>query len=155
MGGGFCAGLTIGWRLPAEIFALLAFPVFWNAIKEREFFSEKGLPNTICVAALIAAKGLLQMNYSFARFGSPFDFGATYNLAGSNMNAFHLLTSQLAVRVGEYSFLSFVPAESFPFMPAMNNLDVSWLQTYETYFVGFFVLSPATFFAFLLLGVTR
>jgi hypothetical protein len=47
--GAISIALVLGCRPQLAIALLFAFPIFWKEIKEREFFSKKGLFNTLCV----------------------------------------------------------------------------------------------------------
>ena len=84
--GSVCMALVAGCRPQMEVFAFLAFPIFWRRyVTERRLFSRRGAAELVLALlpfALVAA-GL--MAYNAARFGSPFDFGANYNLTSNDM----------------------------------------------------------------------
>ena len=64
LAGAVAMGLAIGCRPVYGLYLFLLFPLFASEIKERLFFSRKGLVNTLCVMlpmALIGA-GLLYFN---------------------------------------------------------------------------------------------
>ena len=84
--GSLCMALAAGCRPQMEIFAFLALPIFWpRYITGRRLFSRRGI-GELALALLpfvLVAAGL--MWYNWARFGSPFDFGANYNLTSNDM----------------------------------------------------------------------
>ena len=84
--GSVSIALIIGCRPQLVLIFILAVPIFWNeTIKERLFFSKKGILNTVLVMLPFIIVGVAMMAYNAARFHSPFDFGANYNLTGNDM----------------------------------------------------------------------
>ncbi len=78
--------LIAGCRPQLLIIIAFGFMLFWKAVfKDRLLFSKSGLKQTtaLCLPFIIVAVGI--MWYNFARFGSPFDFGANYNLTTNDM----------------------------------------------------------------------
>ena len=74
--GSLCMALAVGCRPTMALYSLLAFPVFWRVLRRPR-------ANWWRVLAAVApyvpvAAGL--MWYNAARFGSPFEFGAKYQL---------------------------------------------------------------------------
>ena len=79
--GSFCMALTAGCRPQFILFAALAVVLFWERVfVKRELFSKKGWRQTaaLVVPYVLTAAGL--MAYNALRFGSPFDFGASYSI---------------------------------------------------------------------------
>lgn len=84
--GSLCMALVAGCRPQLLVFSLLAFPLFWRKfITERHLFTRKGLKEFICLIAPYAVVALGIMYYNYARFGSPTNFGANYNLTVNDM----------------------------------------------------------------------
>ena len=84
--GSLFMALVAGCRPQMELFAFLALPIFWHRyVTERRLFTRKGAVEFVLFAlpVLIVAAGLMWYNY--ARFDSPFDFGANYNLTTNDM----------------------------------------------------------------------
>jgi len=84
--GSLCMSLVAGSRPQMLLMSLLAVPLFWEeVICKRELFSKKGLRDTIaiCLPYIVIGAGL--MYYNYARFGSVFEFGATFNLTTNDM----------------------------------------------------------------------
>ena len=78
--------LVAGCRPQMVLFAVLALPIFRpRYITQKRLRSRAGAGE--CAAFLLpvvlVAVGL--MWYNAARFGSPFDFGANYNLTSNDM----------------------------------------------------------------------
>ncbi|MBR2737919.1 MAG: hypothetical protein IKD88_04330 [Lachnospiraceae bacterium] len=77
--------LIIGCRPQLAVVLFLAIPIFWKDIKNRRFFSRKGIVNTLCVILPFIIVGIGLMYYNYIRFDSFLNFGATYNLTGFDM----------------------------------------------------------------------
>ncbi len=84
--GSLCVALTAACRPQFLIAAVFGVMLFWNrAFKTRELFSKKSIRETVAVCVPFVVVGILVMIYNAARFGSPFDFGANYNLTTNDM----------------------------------------------------------------------
>lgn len=119
--GSFCMALVAGCRPQMLLFSFLAVPLFWDeVIKERELFGRKNPLDTLCICLpyVLVAAGI--MYYNAARFGSPFDFGATYSLTSNDMTKreFHLHQALL----GLWHYFLQLPAVSneFPFLQGIQ-----------------------------------
>ncbi len=78
--------LVAGCRPQMELFAVLALPIFWQRyITQKRLRSRAGAGEAVAflLPVVLVAAGLMWYNY--ARFGSPFDFGANYNITGNDM----------------------------------------------------------------------
>lgn len=141
--GALCIALTLGCRQSYIVVALLAFPIFWNEItKSREFFSKKGLGNTACVLIPFIVVAVVAMWYNYARFGSFFDFGATYNLTSNDMTHRGFVFDRFPLGVYLYLFqpCSFVAA--FPFMTVTSTVsDYQGYTSVEPMFGGFLFIN--------------
>ena len=86
-----------------ELFAFLAVPIFWQRyIGQKRLCSRAGAGEAAAfiLPVVVVAAGL--MWYNAARFGSPLDFGANYNLTGNDMTQ----RGFNAVRIGPAVFTS-------------------------------------------------
>jgi len=95
--GSLCMALTAGCR-PQFLLAafLFAFILFWDTVfKQRGLFSRKSLKNTIIFCVPFAFVGIGLMWYNFIRFGSVLDFGAAYNLTGTDMTKIRFTPAHL------------------------------------------------------------
>lgn len=139
--GSFLLALTMGCRPQFFLFILLVIPLYWHEIaKQRLFFSKRGTANTLAVFAPCIVVGLLLMAYNHARFGSPFDFGAAYNLTGFDMT----VKKPFSVRIIAYALLFYV------FMPLAVKSGFPYISVFdwqpvpvEPFHGGFFAFSPA------------
>ncbi len=82
--GSLCAALTAGCRPQFLVFSVLALPLFLPKLREEKDRSVL-LRRILAFALPYAAVAVLLMLYNHARFGSPFDFGANYNLTTNDM----------------------------------------------------------------------
>ena len=86
--GSLCVALVAGCRPQMELFALLALPIFWNRYITRGRLRTRAAVReglAFLLPVVLVAAGLMWYNY--ARFGSPFDFGANYNITGNDMTS--------------------------------------------------------------------
>lgn len=143
--GALCIALIIGCRPQLAIILLFAFPIFWDEIKERKFFSAKGLGNTLCVIVPFLFVGIGIMYYNYARFGSVFDFGANYNLTNNDMTRRGIVLARNWLGIFEYLFQPLNCISKFPFLKVVgDNLQTDY-QGYissEPLFGGYFWFNP-------------
>lgn len=146
-GGSFCAAATLGCRPQYVLVAVLALPLFYSEIKQRVFFSRKGLANTLAVILPFVVMFIPLGLYNYVRFDSPFDFGASYNLTGADMTAYQFIPEKIQAQVLEYLFLPFQHIDHFPFITTINDSPLSAvhpeLKTTERFYAGFVYLTPA------------
>lgn len=143
--GALSIALIIGCRPQLAIILLFAFPIFWKEIKNREFFSKKGLANTLCVIIPFLVVGCAVMYYNYARFGNVFDFGANYNLTGNDMTHRGTVFARNWLGIFEYLFQPLNVASKFPFLRTIgDNLqtDYQGYVSYEPLFGGFLWFNP-------------
>lgn len=143
LAGSFFIALIIGCRPQLAIILFLAFPIFWKEIvKERVFFSKKGLLNTLLVIVPFLIIGCSMMWYNYARFHSPFDFGANYNLTSNDMTHRGVVFDRFFLGIFCYLLqpLNIVP--KYPFMHIVNTSnDYLGFTNVEPLFGGFFVIN--------------
>ena len=119
--GSFSIALTLGCRPQFVLACLLAFPIFFDEIKQREFFSVRGIWNTLAVIVpfLIILAPIAWCNW--ARFGSWTNFGASYNITGGDMTSYTFNAVKIMVQFLEYLFLPFQLISSFPYISTINT----------------------------------
>ena len=84
--GSLCMALVAGCRPQMELFAVLCLPIFWpQYIRQKRLRSKQGITEAIAFVLPVILVALGLMAYNAARFGSPFDFGANYNLTSNDM----------------------------------------------------------------------
>lgn len=145
--GSLCMALVAGCRPQMLLFSVLLLPLFseelrklWGMIRRKsEAGKEAGAlwidAAAVCVPYLLVAAGI--MYYNWLRFGSPFDFGATYSLTSNDMN--HRGTNLSRILYGIYCFF-FQPARYegvFPYLTSSEILtDYMGRMVYEFIFGG-------------------
>lgn len=84
--GSLCMALVVACRPQFLVFSLLAFPLFWRKfITSRYITTRKGMREFACLVLPYMIVALGVMAYNYARFGSPTNFGANYNLTLNDM----------------------------------------------------------------------
>lgn len=88
LAGSLLLALTSATRPQMLLTIFIAIPLFYNTVfKERRLFSKESIPQTLAFVLPVVMVALFMMHYNFARFGSPFDFGANYNLTTNDMTS--------------------------------------------------------------------
>ncbi|MCR5041453.1 MAG: hypothetical protein K6C36_05050 [Clostridia bacterium] len=152
--GSLCMALVAGCRPQVFLSAALAVPIFWKSVfGNRTLFSKKGLLPTVLALAPMAVVAAGLMWYNYARFGSPFDFGANYNLTNNDMTVRGFKVG----RIGSALFAYFLelPDTSigFPFIRYTTFTDSSYQGT-VIYFATFGSVFALPYTMPALLGLT-
>lgn len=122
--GSLFIAFTLQCRPAFILIFVLAIPIFWDElVKDRLFFSKKGLLNTVLVIVPFLIIGFATMYYNAIRFGSPFDFGATYNLTSNDMTRRGFVLERIPLGIFEYVFQPITVSGAFPFMEAVSLAD--------------------------------
>ncbi len=142
--GSLCMALVAGCRPQLLLVSAFAFIFFWNSVfKDRSLFSKKGLFSTvaICLPYVVVALGI--MWYNNARFSSPFDFGANYNLTTNDMTGRGFRVERTGLALFTYFFQLPNITASFPFLRSVN-IDTNYLGVTitEPMFGGIFTTIP-------------
>ena len=148
-------GLAIGCRPVFGLYLFLIFPVFWSEIKEKLFFSKKGLGNTLCVIVPLLLIGSALLYFNKIRFGSIFDFGFTYNLSESDVSHRSSGIRKIWLGLFEYLFQPFKINGSFPYFESVfdyHNRVTDYLgyQFFDPVYCGYFALCPVCMAVFFL-----
>lgn len=114
--GSLCMALVAGCRPQMLVMSFLALPLFWTEIRERSLLSGRSWLRTLMLGLpyLAVAAGL--MYYNAARFGSPFDFGANYNLTTNDMTKRGLEIGRVGLGLFTYLFQPVNFEAAFPFI---------------------------------------
>ncbi len=145
IGGSLCMALVAGCRPQLLLGSFLAFPLFlpkwWEKWKQKEYkyLCSRVLP-ALLPYVIVAA---FLMYYNAARFGSPFDFGANYNLTTNDMThrGFHLDR----IWLGAYMYLFQLPSitTSFPFITyAPADIHYQGQTIREAMYGGILLVNP-------------
>ena len=115
--GSMCMALVAGCRPQLMALSLVAFPLFWRRyIGKREALSVGGARHMACLIAPFLVVGAGLMWYNWARFGSPLDFGANYNLTVHNMTKRGLAIGRIAPAVFAFFLQPPCVDGTFPFL---------------------------------------
>ena len=120
--GSLCMALVAGCRPQMLLFSALAIPLFWEDIITKKSVRD-GV--SICIPYLFVAVGI--MYYNAARFGSPFDFGATYSLTSNDMTKRSFNLSQTLLGLWHYLFRPPVVTSDFPFLQGIQIFSASYM----------------------------
>ncbi len=142
--GSLCMALVAGCRPQLLLVSIMAFVIFWNAVfRERTLFSKKGIGSTIALIFpyVLVAAGI--MWYNNARFGSPFDFGANYNLTTNDMTGRGFRVERVGLSLFTYFFQFPNFTAAFPFLSG-STIATNYLGTTitEPMFGGIFIVIP-------------
>lgn len=152
--GSLSCALTLGCRPSFAIVIFLAFPIFYDCIRNKKFFTLKSLDNTLCVLIPIILVFIPLLIYNYARFDSIFDFGATRNLSVNlSDHRFHL--SVIPFGLYEYLFQPMIVKGVFPYIHSTfdwNNWQTDYLGFlfFDPAFGGFFAIAPVNIYVFLI-----
>ena len=140
--GSLCMALVAGCRPQMLLFSLLAFPLFWSCFVPRREPSglRKDMPlslrstwnrqktlDALSICLPYAITAVFIMYYNAARFGSPFDFGASYSLTSNDMTrrSFHL--HQALLGIWHYLIRPPVVTSDFPFLQGVQITSSSYM----------------------------
>ena len=144
---------VIALRPNLVFFSCTAFMIYWHSVfTDRELLSlnsrlsdekYRGLKNTIAFCAPYVIIGTLVMVYNAARFSSPFDFGASYNLTTSDMTQRGIYLDRWGLGIFEYLFRPPAISATFPFLTsAMPSTSYIGFTSREGMFGGIFATYP-------------
>ncbi len=146
--GSLSTALVAGARPQMLLFGLLAIPLFLKAGVHK-----KPLNIAVLLAPYVAV-AVLVMYYNAARFGSVFDFGATYSLTNNDMT--HRGFSISRILRGLFAFLFALPGISGEF-PFITSADLSLIgkgyvgKTVTEYLLGGVMIANVSGWILLLL----
>lgn len=151
--GSLSMALVAGCRPQMILFSLLAVIIFWDeVIVNRNLFSKKGIGPTIAIVAPYVVIAIGIMYYNYIRFGSVFDFGATYSLTNNDMNLRGISLSRMLLGLGSFLFQLPYINGAFPFLQSVE-LKYSYMgrMTIEHYFGGIIATNILCLSLFLIL----
>ena len=146
--GSACIALIAGCR--PQMLLVIAFGVmlFWDDVfKERALLSKSSIKQTLalCIPFAVVAAGI--MWYNFARFGSPFDFGANYNLTSNDMTHRGFVWGRTGLGLFSYLFQPLNIDAVFPFLHDFKaHTTYQGLTLTENMLGGVFLLFPILLF---------
>lgn len=119
--GSLCMALVAGCRPQMLLFSFLAVPLFCSSINKKSVSDVV----SFCLPYLFVAAGI--MYYNAARFGSPFDFGATYSLTSNDMTKRSFNLHQALLGLWHYIFRPPVIESDFPFLQGIQIASASYM----------------------------
>ena len=142
--GSLCMALVAGCRPQMELFAVLCLPIFWpQYIRQKRLRSKQGITEAIAFVLPVILVALGLMAYNAARFGSPVDFGANYNLTSNDMTRRGFAVGRIAPAA--VTFLAGIPGVQtvFPYLTATRmQTNYMGLTITELYYGGAFACLP-------------
>ncbi len=155
--GSLCMSLVAGCRPQMLIFSFLAIPLFWDeVIVKRELFGKKNIGRTVALCIPYVISAAIVMWYNAARFGSVFDFGATYSLTNNDMNLRGVSLSRMLSGLWVFFFKLPLFTERFPYLHT-TTFDFDWMGrvTTEHYYGGVISCCVLTWVLFLIFHFRR
>ena len=142
--GSLCMALVLGCRPQLVVLSLVAFPLFWHRyIVEGRLRTPAGIRELACLLAPYAIIFGGIMWYNAARFGSPFDFGANYNLTMNDMTQRGFNLGRLPSALFAYLLQPPNVTGVFPFLQPIDFATTYGGQTIrEVTFGGIFACLP-------------
>lgn len=132
------------------LLVLLAFPIFRQAIlRDRSLFSRRHWKNSLLALLPFFLVALPLMWYNAARFGSPFDFGANYNLTTNDMTLRGFRIERVGLAVWHYLLQLPKFISVYPFIRECD-LDTLYrgITIFEPTYGGIFIVCPFLWFLF-------
>ena len=156
--GALCLALVAGCRPQMLLLSALAIPLLMRYVRSKTILPTTRRGATAFAAfvlpyALVAA-GL--MYYNAIRFGSPFDFGANYNLTTNDMTVRGFRFGRLGLAVWQYLLALPKYTSTYPFI-RFSDVDTDYLgkTIWEPTFGGLFAIAPFALLLFLCLSRRR
>lgn len=153
--GGFLIALTSMCRPQFLVTLFFGVVLFWdNVFKNRTLFSKKSIKQTLGLCIPIILVAAVAMGYNYARFGSPLDFGANYNLTTNDMTKRGMVLGRTGLGVFTYFFQPMQIDAQFPFVNDFNPTTVyQGVTITERQIGGAFMIFPILIYA--LVGVFK
>ena len=142
--GSLCMALVAGCRPQMEIFAFLALPIFWRRyLTEKRLFSRRGAVELVLFVLPFVPVAAGLMWYNNVRFGSPFDFGANYNLTSNDMTKRGFNAGRIGPAIFYYLFSAPNLKAVFPFVDATRAAtNYVGRSISELFYGGIFTCTP-------------
>ena len=150
--GSLCMALVAGCRPQMLLLTFLAIPLFFKKyLIDKEIKTKKGVTELILLLSpyVVVATGL--MYYNFIRFGSPFDFGSSYQLTTNDVTNRGFNMGRTGLGFFTYLFQPPVFTAEFPFLEKVTiRTNYVGKTIYENCFGGLITSTPILWFLALL-----
>lgn len=135
--GSLLTALVAGCRPQLLLFALFPVILFGKYLFSREFYRKKEGRQAVFAAAIpVLIVAVLLMYYNYTRFGSPFDFGASYNLTANDMRFRGFIWGRIPFGIFVYLFQPMKIITEFPFVDALYTTSQYMGVTVQEYTPG-------------------
>lgn len=119
-GGALCLALTAGCRPQFLVGSFLTLPIVFPVLRRRHQEIRRKAGRIAAFALPYVAVAVLLMLYNALRFGSPFDFGANYNLTTNDMTKRGFHPGRIPEGIFMYLFKPIAVSLVFPFAEAVQ-----------------------------------
>lgn len=141
--GGLCLALVAGCRPQVVLFSVLILPLFGREyLLEKRLLTKRGVLDFACAMAPFAAVAAGLMAYNAARFGSPFEFGANFNLTSLDMTGRALQPGRILQAVWNYLFSAPGYTPVFPFLQAQLQTAFHGFTAGDALYGGLYTARP-------------
>lgn len=144
--------LTLLCRPTFLLVFVFAIPLFWTELVHGRLFfagTKTAIRNTLLAMAPFIIIGVATMALNAARFGSPFDFGANYNLTGNDMTHRGIDPARWPLGIYAYLLQPGTFTMDYPFMSVVEAVpDYQGHTSLEPMFGGFFFFDALALICF-------
>lgn len=153
--GAFLIALTSLCRPQFLITVFFGVIIYWNSVfKSRTLFSKSSVKQTLALCVPFVLVAAAAMWYNLARFGSPFDFGANYNLTTNDMTKRGMVLGRTGLGIFTYFLQPMRIDGQFPFLNDFFPATVyQGVTISEKQMGGAFMMFPILIFA--IVGICR
>ncbi len=119
--GSLCMALSVGCRPQSVLICAVAIPLFLGYfLKDKFILKKQGIKElvTLAIPFIVVASGI--MYYNYIRFGSPIDFGSSYNLTTNDVTRRGFSLGRTGLGFFTYLFQAPSFTATFPFIQAVN-----------------------------------
>lgn len=135
--GSLLTALTAGCRPQLLLFMVFPVVLFGKYLFSKDFYKKKNGRQAILAAAIpILAVAAFLMYYNYVRFGSVFDFGASYNLTTNDMRYRGWVWGRIPLGIFVYLLEPMSLLTEFPFTKALYTTTQYMGVTIQEYTPG-------------------
>lgn len=155
---GFCLLISVASRVSASLMGIaLCIPIFIHYLR-KETDSDRKLNAFLCFIVPTLIGAALVCIFNFARFGSPFEFGTSYQLTVSDISQNHFSLNRVLPALYHYFLHPVRLTLDFPFVQIMSSKlnDYGYYVYVDSNFgLCNFPVIAISFFAFFLHRIRR
>lgn len=149
LAGSLCTALVAGCR--PQLFVFIAFSIILlkpYLFSKEKLFQKEWVKTIATYAIPMIVVAVLLMLYNDNRFGSPFDFGANYNLTFNDMRRRGFQLDRIPLGIFAYLFQPLKLIQDFPFTEAVFfNSQYMGVTIQEATYGGLLMVCPFAWFA--------